>query len=826
MRCALALASTFFVAASVHATPTLRAQATQHGDFALIGNTLAHDCGPGIPAPVVGTVGNCGTNTADTAPDVYWRSSDTGATADVSITAVMARSAAVLSLPVGARVTHAFLYWAATNSPTVADTTVTLDRPSVSGVGGFSREIVAQQSWTGIQLSYLCVADVTELVAAQGSGSYRVSGVAGFPLANYNHDALFSGWWMAVLYENGSDPLRSLSVHDGLDSVIGGGSFVNVPLSGFRVESLLPGSVKLGVVALEGDNTATGDQLLFNNAPLSDAQNPADNFFNGTRSTLGAAVSKVGDLPRLTGAPGSLSGLDIDVVDASAKAIIGQTSATMQALSSFDVFHLATTVSSIATGQPAFGRSTMAVADLNGGAAMPGDTLEYTIRATNDGNDNAIGAWLESVLPTGLTYVPGSIEVTGGDNAGPKTDAAGDDQAEYLAAERRIVVRLGAGANASQGGELAEAATTVVRFRATLEAACTQHATIASQATIHGAGLSGAVGVEALTDGNTTVPGVQPTVVSVDVDCLSVTLPPSPAHGAITSDIGFACAAGTCSTAVASGTTVNLGAVAETGYVFEGWSGDCAGAESTLALTMDGPKTCGTAFVAASHAIRVGVAGLVGNGLALRLNDSENLPIPGNGTFAFASVLHYADPYGVVIAAQPSAPEQACAFSAGTAPSGAMPDADVELALVCAPPPPSLRLTVANDRDHARYGRVVSYVVTLTNDGAGDASGLALASVASSQLDDAGTAWGCVDGGSGAICTASGTGALADSGIALPAGRSLHWIVSAPLRQDAAGDTLDYTVHATGAGGASATDRDILVLLRTGFDVSGGDGAE
>ena len=60
---------------------TLRYQVNQKGDFVLLGNTLGQNCQTGVPAPVVGTVNGCGSNTADTAPDVFWRSDDAMSTA-------------------------------------------------------------------------------------------------------------------------------------------------------------------------------------------------------------------------------------------------------------------------------------------------------------------------------------------------------------------------------------------------------------------------------------------------------------------------------------------------------------------------------------------------------------------------------------------------------------------------------------------------------------------------------------------------------------------------------------------------------------------------
>ena len=107
---------------TAQAAPVLRTQVNQHGDFVIFGNTLAHDCAAVTPTPVVGTVGACGTNTSESAPDIYWQSDAPAAgqaQANTSITPAQARSTAVLQLPVGAQVTHAYLYWSATSTATM-----------------------------------------------------------------------------------------------------------------------------------------------------------------------------------------------------------------------------------------------------------------------------------------------------------------------------------------------------------------------------------------------------------------------------------------------------------------------------------------------------------------------------------------------------------------------------------------------------------------------------------------------------------------------------------------------------------------------------------
>ena len=135
-------------------------------------------------------------------------------------------------------------------------------------------------------------------------------------------------------------------------------------LSGFLVPNA-GFDAKLGVVTYEGDDQLTGDSLSWNGTALSDALNPANNFFNGTRSRLGVAVSNTGDLPQLTGGARSMSGMDLDVVDVTSRVSQGQTSATITASTNLDFYLLGAFVTSISTYKPDFSGATKTVADLN-----------------------------------------------------------------------------------------------------------------------------------------------------------------------------------------------------------------------------------------------------------------------------------------------------------------------------------------------------------------------------------------------------------------------------------------------------------------------------
>ncbi|MDH5674368.1 MAG: DUF3344 domain-containing protein [Myxococcales bacterium] len=433
------------------AAPSLRDQVDQHGDVLVIGNVLGQDCDNNTPAPVVGSVGECGSNVSDSSPDIFWRADAPaagGAEADLSIDASQARSTAVLELPAGAEVTHAWLYWAAMSPDGEADSGASIERPGVFAAA------VAQDAAHGVasdtELLYESVADVTLLVQEHGSGAYRISDVGSMGLSDINDARRFAAWSMVVFYRLDSEPLRQLTLFDGLDPANTGSGIV-VNISGFLIPSAGI-DAKLGIVAYGGDGQTGGDSLTFNGSDLSDGQDATNKFFNGSRTLLGSPVSVSGDLPQLSGGKRSHSAVDIDVMDVSTLVSPGGNSATVEIKSGGDGnVLLGALFTSITTFKPNFNESIKAAEDLNGGAVLAGDVLRYSIEIVNTGNDPAVGVVMEDPLPSGVEFVSGSLAVDGV----AQTDAVDGDQGEYLLAERTLVARLGVGADASQGGTMA-----------------------------------------------------------------------------------------------------------------------------------------------------------------------------------------------------------------------------------------------------------------------------------------------------------------------------------------------------------------------------------
>ncbi|MFE6495255.1 hypothetical protein [Streptomyces sp. NPDC057748] len=104
-----------------------------------------------------------------------------------------------------------------------------------------------------------------------------------------------------------------------------------------------------------------------------------------------------------------------------------------------------------------------------------GDVITYRITALNEGGGAAEALTVTDAIPAGTTYLPGSLRIVSGPNAGPKTDRAGDDQAYFDSEGNEVVFLLGNGASGTEPGGLPSTETlpggTTVEYRATIDRA-------------------------------------------------------------------------------------------------------------------------------------------------------------------------------------------------------------------------------------------------------------------------------------------------------------------------------------------------------------------
>ena len=208
------------------------------------------------------------------------------------------------------------------------------------------------------------------------------------------------------------------------------------------------------------------------------------------------------------------------------------------------------------------------------------------------------------------------------------------------------------------------------------------------------------------------------------------------------------------------------------------------------------------------------VSGLTGT-VTLQLNGTNDLAVSSNG-FTFPTPFDSGSSYLVTVSQQPSG--LMCSVSNA---SGTVTNANIsDVAVSCIDWNAQLSLTIDDGHGYARYGQVLDYVVTLTNTGNAPASNINISSNGTS-LDMGNATWQCSGGTNGAVCTASGSGALSDT-VTLPSGRSVQWIYSVPVASTAA-FIVGLEVNATGA--QSVADFDTPVIFRDGFGVSDADTA-
>ena len=100
--------------------------------------------------------------------------------------------------------------------------------------------------------------------------------------------------------------------------------------------------------------------------------------------------------------------------------------------------------------------------------AQVGDLVQYTINHSNVGAAAAVATVAVDRLPVGVEYLPGSLVVTGSTGSVPLTDQAGDDAGEVV--DGTVKVRLGAGADSSGGGRIEVGESIGYRFRVRLTA--------------------------------------------------------------------------------------------------------------------------------------------------------------------------------------------------------------------------------------------------------------------------------------------------------------------------------------------------------------------
>ena len=388
-------------------------------------------------------------------------------------------STADLNLPSCSNVLFAGLYWGAgegVNGGSTAwitnETTCKLKLPgSASYTTITSSQTDYYNSGAPVGFNYTgfqCFADITSLVnATNPNGTYSVANVCP-PLGKNN---AYGGWTIVIVYGNPSLISRNLTVFDGCAVVQKGNAPVDFTLSGFLTPPTGPVSCELGGVVYDGDRSWK-DSFAFKQSGAGSFVNLTPSGTAGLNDMWNSTIGYKGSVVATRNpAFNNTLGYDANIIDMpnAGNANLGnnKSSATVRLASPDEmvIAHVLTT--SISQYNPTFAFDKTAT-DINGGSLVPGDSIRYQINYNNAGNDSSTNTIITDNLPSGTTYIPGTIRI----NGVVKTDAAGDDEAEYDFASNRILFRIGVGANAAAGGKIGPGVGGNVQFNVVTASAC------------------------------------------------------------------------------------------------------------------------------------------------------------------------------------------------------------------------------------------------------------------------------------------------------------------------------------------------------------------
>lgn len=209
------------------------------------------------------------------------------ANAPCTIYAPTTNRSASLSIPSGATVLSAQLYWAGSGA---SDYTVTFEGLDVTATRTFTSSTV------GGGFDYFGgAADVTAAVKAKGSGTYNFSGLTvanGAPWCS--SQGVLGGFSLLVVYSLPTEPERVLNIYEGFRYVQNGE--VVVTANNFRwnrTATAVQERARIGHITWEGDPTLAqgGETLTFEGTEMTDALNPQ------ATSSIRAATSTTAALP-------------------------------------------------------------------------------------------------------------------------------------------------------------------------------------------------------------------------------------------------------------------------------------------------------------------------------------------------------------------------------------------------------------------------------------------------------------------------------------------------------------------------------------------------
>lgn len=232
-------------------------------------------------------------------------------------------SSADLELPSDVTIEKAYLYWAGCGD---GDFEVKLNDETITPDRTFSHS----RDFDGNIFTYFSAfKDVTAQIQNTGNGTYTLSDldISDFELWHLSRRTNFAGWAILLILKNDNLQINQINVYDGLQGVP---NELSITLSSLNV--LDNNNSKIGFLAWEGDALLPTETFTFNGNPLTNAQNPEDNVFNGSNSITGSTT---------------FYNMDLDIYDIQDNITVGDTIARISLRSTQDFVMINTVVTKL-----------------------------------------------------------------------------------------------------------------------------------------------------------------------------------------------------------------------------------------------------------------------------------------------------------------------------------------------------------------------------------------------------------------------------------------------------------------------------------------------
>ena len=300
-------------------------------------------------------------------------------------------SSATLKLLEGSEVLYARLYWSAkAKNAELSQKRMIKLAHNESGYKVLISDEVYDLKKEGL---YTASVDLTEFVQEHGNGQYTIADIVADVAADH-----FAGWSIVVAYKHESFPFRSIALFDGYSMIK---TNVDIPISGFESPSKGKFNSYLGLVAFEGDRISRGDYMMLDGKKISDPISQEDNFFNSTISSLGDVIKD--RKPNFI----NTLGVDVKLIDISGKIPNKATSATFTFGTKKEWYQpvVLAFVNDYNTDL-AFATEVDKTTPLS-----PSETITLKYKFHNKGGTVLNNLKIQSNLPKGFTYKPGSLKL-------------------------------------------------------------------------------------------------------------------------------------------------------------------------------------------------------------------------------------------------------------------------------------------------------------------------------------------------------------------------------------------------------------------------------